>query len=157
MTTTPTGFTDLERQTLVALWDREAEWWEFLRLLQDRFIEEGDEDGARFIRWYHGWGRRGVKNNGTEGGPEHFSKWYVWTAGEERVVRRWLLYPPPDDYRWLLPPVFLPVCAGCFAIGRLRVNNFHDSPIGPTEAALGHWRTLDEAEKVDLETNWRGK
>lgn len=151
---TDTTFSTIERQTLLQLWDQEDEWWLYFYLLSDRFQEDGDDDGARFIRWLRQWGTRGrmwMREYLHEHEIPHLEgKWFWWTSDED-VALMWR----KAGGMYVLPPHFYPICAGFASDGERRYRLSHTCRIDNLEVAMGHYRTLSDAEKDDLDDNWR--
>jgi hypothetical protein len=150
---TAASFSPLERRTLLALWDREDEFWQYLYLLSDRFIEDGDEDGARFVRWLTGVRQRPTTRYNDTG------RWYWWTTSDDDLTLSWVKAGPTLHDPCLLPTLFIPICTGSeVGTGRPFTNFMTPSwvdRLDALEAALDHWRTLTDEQKVDLEENWR--
>lgn len=147
-------FTPLERTTLIALWDQEDEWWLLLWCLSDRFQEDGDDDGARFLRWFVRWGERPCDLD--YGHPSVDGRWWWWWTADDAQVRRW--QRQPRDWG-MLPDRFSTVTDGCwqsYQQAGLDQNQRTKYPtrIDAIEAALTVWRDLPEYVKTDLETNW---
>ena len=143
-----TPFSDLECQTLLALWNKE-DFWQYFYLLSDRFIEDGDEDGARFVRWLSVWKQRPAKGYS----DPKYNWWYLGIKKDKDPYTETIKQLKCRSFCNLLPPEFYSVCI-CSAHTYKSVMEW----VIPTEglqAALHCWRTFSEATKIHIETNWR--
>jgi hypothetical protein len=151
--TTCTGFLPTEASTLEALWDQEDEWWQYLYLLSDRFIEDGDEDGGRFLQWLVGWR---VRPSNVEFAGETRG-WWWWTS-RDTDVRKWRaansFQNPESGPLCALPNRFASVCTGSANYAKMLSTNFQ-SAVEAIEAAMDCWKGFTEKQKVELEGTWK--
>jgi hypothetical protein len=147
--TTCTGFLPTEASTLEALWDQEDEWWQYLYLLSDRFIEDGDEDGGRFLQWLYGCKQRPSKKYNS------LNRWYWWSTSDDSLTLSWVKGGVKVHDPCLLPTVFHPVCN--YAVkGEPYFNNpSYYKPVEAIEAAMDCWKGFTEKQKVELEGTWK--
>lgn len=148
-------FTDLERQTLLALYPDADRWWQYFYLLSDA-LSERDETLGDFARWLCR-----IRQRPTNQGC--FSGLYRWwwagdVANADRDVARYKWARDKwardwDEYNNYLTRDFDRVAAKDYRRTKYDkpkyLNTFAD-PLEPLELAFGVWAALPEARRNEL-------
>lgn len=151
------NLTQLETDTLTALYDDADNWWFFLWCLSDRIAEE-DEDAARFVRWLCGVRQRPMMTPVHPPTVEHdyfigtSGYWHWWTSSTDKWALQWAVEESAKNY---LPTLFASVCLGYPVAGVACAEIDYPTAVAALVAACDCWKTLTETQKAEIERVWK--